>query len=140
MRHLVIDGETLAGLTSPEIALAAVVFKLYAQDAAGREGGVHRGVLALRDRLVAFARENSMRTLPLASGGQRFEPESGMGTLPLAVPEFLTTAQAAAVIGISEQAVTARCRSRGLIAVKTRGGWEIDADSAAALAARRRGT
>jgi len=61
-----------------------------------------------------------------------------MADTALAVPESLTAAQAAALIGISEQAVTARCRSGSLTSMKTRGGWEIDRRSAAAVAARRK--
>ena len=40
---------------------------------------------------------------------------------------------------VLDQAVRALCRSRALASVRTRSGWEIDADSAAGLAARRKG-
>jgi hypothetical protein len=140
VRRVVIDGEPLAGFVGPEIVLAAVVFKLYARHVAGRDGTVPSGVLALRDQLAAFVLASGQRTLASGSTGQRFASESEIPDTALAVPEFLTAAQAAAVIGISEQAVTARCRSGSLAAVRSRAGWEIDADSVAALAARRKGT
>jgi hypothetical protein len=139
VRRVVIDGEPLAGFVGPEIALAAVVFKLFARELARRDGAAPSGVLALRDQLAAFTVESGAGTLASGSTGQRFVFESEIPDTALAMPEFLTAAQAAAVIGISEQAVTARCRSGSLTAARSRAGWEIDPHAAAALAERRKG-
>jgi hypothetical protein len=127
----------------PEVRVAAAVFRIFARQAERSEGGVPPIVLALRDRLaerVAFAGESTRN--PLASGddGRIFEGESGSPDIALVVPGSpqITVRDAAPLLGLSEQAVRALCRSRALASVKTRAGWEIDADSAAALAARRR--
>lgn len=91
--------------------------------------------------MTAFAAELRREAMTSDGDGRTFARESGSPDIALVMPGSpqITVREASALLGgISEQAVRALCRSRALTSVKTRSGWEIDADSAAALAARRK--
>jgi excisionase family DNA binding protein len=139
VRHVDLNGVLLEG---PEVRIAAAVFQIVARQMERNEGTVTPVVLVLRDKLSAFARENRQNPLTGGNDGHAFAGESGSPDIALVVPESpqMTVGDAADLLGLSRQAVRALCRSRALTSVKTRAGWEIDADSVAALSARRKGT
>jgi hypothetical protein len=128
----------VVALEGAELRMVAALVAIGVRHLERTDGGVQPDACRLRDELAAFARATR-----LASGGpgRGCAAESGMPDIDLMMPGSpLTVTAAAALLGISEQAVRARCSSGSLAAVKGRGGWEIDAGSAAALAAVRRGT
>jgi hypothetical protein len=138
VRRVNLSGVLLDG---PEVRVAAAVFRIVARQMERTEGGVTPVVLVLRDELAAFAAETRDRAAASENAWTTFGAESGPADIALVVPGLpqMTVRDAAGLLGLSEQAVRALCRSRALTSVKTRAGWEIDADSAAALAARRKG-
>jgi hypothetical protein len=99
------------------------------------DGGVAPEVRALLRQLEAFAAETRDGALTGSSSGRCFEPESEVPDIDLKVAGSpMTVRDVACLLGVSDQAVTARCRSGSLTAVRARGGWEIDRRSATALA------
>lgn len=137
MRRIDLNGVLLEG---PEVRIAAAVFRIFARRMERSDGTVTPAVLALRDQLAASARESCENPLTGGGDGTTFAGESDPADIALIVPESapMTVRDAAGLLGLSEQAVRALCRSRALAAVMTRGGWEIDACSAADLAAARK--
>lgn len=128
-----IDGVLLEG---EDIALAAVLARLGVAYLQRVNGSAPPAALQLRDELAAFARRTSPAQVTVTG-----EPAN----LPAAVivadsaPQQMTAAQAAAVLGVTVQHACRLCRSGALVAIRTPAGhWQVDADSAAALAERRK--
>jgi hypothetical protein len=122
-------------LDGAEVRIAAAVFRLYVRHLERTEGGARPVLREIRDRLAAFAAETSDTPLASGSTGRVSEGESEVPDIDLWAPDSPMTARdVAELLGISDQAVTARCRAGTLTAVKTRGGWEIDRRSAMAEA------
>ncbi len=127
-------------LDGPELRIAATLARIAVRYLERTDGTVPPAARGLLRELEAFAAETRSAALASGSTGRGSEDATGIPDTGLAVPESaMTVKDAAALLGTSEQAVTARCRDGSLTAVKTRGGWDIDRRSAAALAARRKG-
>jgi len=121
-----VDGVVLEG---DDIALAHVLIRIAVAYRNRVNGAVTPAELALRDRLAVFARTPSGQV----SGERETAKPAEAPPVAISVPE------AAALLVLTEQRVRSLARSGALIAVKSAAGhWQIDADSAAALAARRK--
>lgn len=121
-------------LDAGQAAVLARALQRQIRDAERGDGGVPRGVRELADSLAAFSRETTVVEVSAVR-------ESGKAAVVTVGAESLTTGQAAGLLGLTRQRVGALCQSGDLDAMKAAGGhWQIDGASAAALAARRRGT
>lgn len=103
-----------------------------------RDGRLPGGAQELAAGLSAFA---GRETVAVVASGPR---ESGKPAAAVIVqdsrPAEMTASDVAALLGITRQAVCGACRSGKLLASKTPAGqWRVDAASAAAAAARRKG-
>lgn len=123
-----------------EACLLAALVRVAVRHLERIDGAAPAAALGLRERLDAFDDAIRAGTLTSGTSGQHCAAASGFPDIDLAVPGSLAVRDVAQLAGISHQAVTARCRSGSLDAVRTRGRWEIDAGSAAALAASRKRT
>lgn len=122
-------------LEGGDVALAHVLVRIAVAHLQRVNGTAPPDALALRDQLAAFARKPSA----LADG--RCEPAkpAGAALVSVSVPQ-MTVRDAAALLTLTEQRVRALCRSGALVAERSAAGhWQVDADSAQALAGRRKG-
>jgi hypothetical protein len=123
-------------LDGQDVALAAVLARIGVAWLQRTNGTVPAEALFLRDQLTEAARK-----LAAQASGQAGSAEAAAAVgVAESGPAEMTTAQAAAVLGISGRAVRSLCRTGALDAVLSRTGWRIDAGSVTAEAARRKGT
>ena len=126
-------------LDGPELRIAAALARIAVRHLERTDGTVPPAALDLLRQMETLAAESRSGTLASGSAGRGSESESEFPDTGLGVAVSpMTVQEAARLLGISDQAVTARCRAGSLAAVKARGGWDIDRRSAAALAAARR--
>lgn len=129
-----VDGVVLDG---QDVVVAALLVRIGAAYLLRVNGSVPPGALRLRDELNAFAARETASAE--ASAGRESAKADISPTVAESAPK-VTVKDAARILGISEQAVTARCRSGALTAVRSAAGhWQINAESAQAVAARRKG-
>ena len=129
-----IDGVVLDG---QDLALAAVLVRLGVAYLQRANGGVPPEALQLRDELAGFAARETSAVL-VSAECETAKP-AAMVIVAESLPAEMTVQAAAGLIGISPQAVRGLCRSGVLTAIRSVAGhWQICADSAAALAARRK--
>jgi len=127
---VVLDGEDLVRLA--RLVRDGVVYR---QRTNG--GGVQPADLSLRDQLLAFAAETA--SVQVSEPAKAAKVAASV-TVAESLSAEMTVQAAAGLLGISPQAVRGLCRTGDLIATRDAAGrWQIDADSAAALAARRKG-
>ena len=124
-------------LESDDVALAAVLVRAGVAYLQRANGSVPHAALRLRDQLAAFAARETAALLASA------ERESANPAVTLTVedsfPQQMTVRTACGLLGLSPQAVRGHCRSGALAAIRSpAGNWQIDAHSAAAMAARRK--
>jgi hypothetical protein len=119
-------------LDDDDVGLAYVLVRIAVAYLQRVNGAVPPDAVALRDQLATFAARKSSGQVN--SAHETAKP-AGAGAMAISVQ------QAAAQLVLTEQRVRSLCRSGALVAVQSAAGrWQIDADSATALAARRRGT
>lgn len=132
-----VDGVLLEGR---DILLADYLVRQGAEYLQRRNGGdLPPGAAALCERLAVFA---GRETVAVVVSRER---ESGKAAAAVVVedsrPAEMTAPAAAGLIGVSAQAVRGWCRDGTLLATKDAAGrWQVDAGSAAGMAARRKGS
>jgi hypothetical protein len=125
---VVLDGE--------DLALASVLARLGVAYLQRVNGSAPAAAVRLRDQLQAFARET---TSVLISDERETAKPAAVVVVGESLPQMMTVRAAAGLLGISPQAARGLCRAGDLLATRSpAGAWQIDADSAAALAARRK--
>lgn len=129
-----VDGVVLEG---QDLALDAVLVRLGVAHLQRVNGTVPATAIRLRDELAAFAARETAAVVVSASC-ETAKP-AAMVIVAESLPAEMTVQAAAGLLGISPQAVRGLCRSGALLAVRGPGGWRIGADSAADLAAKRKG-
>ena len=124
-------------LKDDQLALAAVLVRLGVAYLQRVNGTVPADALQLRDELAGFAARETSAVL-VSAECETAKP-AAMVIVAESLPAEMTVQAAAGLLGISPQAVRGLCRSGVLTAIRSVAGhWQICADSAAALAARRR--
>jgi hypothetical protein len=130
-------------LEGQELGKVAVLVRLGVAYLRAANGTVPPDALKLRDLLDDLARETRNRDPAQVSAGSAPGRETAKPVTASVVAQSaaqeVSVRDTASLLGVSEQRVRALCRSCELTAVRSPAGWRIDADSAAALAARRKG-
>ena len=129
------DGVLLEG---DDIRVAAVLGRLGVAALERANGGaVPAAAVALRDQLAGFAAETAK---VVVSDGRAAAKPGGVVVLAGSGHAQMTVRAAATLLGVSPQRVRGLCRAGVLLATRDPAGrWAIDANEAAALAARRKG-
>jgi hypothetical protein len=123
-------------LEDDDVALAHVLVRIAVAYLQRVNGAAPPDALALRDQLAAFARNPSEQV----SGQRETAKPAEAAEVEISLAQ-MTVKETAARLVLSEQRVRSLCRSGALVAAQSAAGrWQIDGASAAALAARRKGT
>ena len=127
-------------LEGREILLADWLVRQAVDYLGRRDGGtLPAGALELRDRLAAFAGRETVAVV--VSAGRETGKAAAAVVVEESSPQQMTAPAAAALIGVTVQAARGWCRDGTLLATRSPAGhWQVDANSAAGMAARRKGS